>query len=347
MKNILVIDDSTLMRRVLSDIINESKDYQVKYIAQNGIEGLKILEQNKDVDIIFLDIHMPKMNGIEFLEIVNKKRIKVDIFVFSSVANEDGEETMKALELGALEFVKKPTNILSNRAKFKDQIFRIINMLEVKNDSAMGNKLTTRITHTYNKDQKGKGKIVAIACSTGGPKALQEVIPKLPVNLNAPVLVVQHMPVGFTNSLAERLNSLSNIEVKESSDGEEIEKGKVYIAQGGKHLLVSTRDEKMYIKHSDEKSVSGLKPYANHMYDSLLNSNYEEIICVVLTGMGNDGTDGIKKLNSHRNIFVMAQDAESSVVYGMPKMVTESGLVDEILTLSDISKAIIKRVGVN
>ncbi len=347
MKNILVIDDSTLMRRVLSDIINESKEYQVKYVAQNGIEGLKILELHKDIYINFLDIHMPRMNGIEFLEIINKKHIKVDIFVFSSIANEDGEETMKALELGALEFVKKPTNILSNREKFKDQIFRIMNMLEVKNDSDVGNKFVTRVTNTYSNEHKGKGKLVAIACSTGGPKALQDVIPKLPANLNAPVLIVQHMPVGFTKSLADRLNELSDIEVKESSDNEKIKNGTVYIAQGGKHLLVNAQWDAAYIEHSNEVPVSGLKPYANYMYNSLLNSNYEEIICVVLTGMGNDGTDGIKKLNSHKNIYVMAQDAESSVVYGMPRAVTESGLVDEILTLSDISKAIIKRVGVN
>lgn len=352
MKKILIIDDSTLMRRVLSDIINESRDFRVLYTATDGIAGLKILEEHDDVDAIFLDIHMPKMGGIEFLEVLKKKNIETDVFVFSSIATQDGEETMRALELGALEFIKKPTNILSKRADFKYHVFRLLDMLSEKDDGLrVKNSLKkvepTKVKHTSTKNKSGSGKLVAIACSTGGPKALQSIIPFLPENLNAPVLIVQHMPKGFTESLAKRLNELSKITVKESVDGEELQNGVCYIAKGGCHLLVESKNGKSYAKHSSAEPVTGLRPYANYMYDSLCNVNYGEIICVVLTGMGADGTAGIKKLDSARNIYVIAQDADSSTVYGMPRAVAEAGLVDEVHTLLDVSNAIIKKIGVN
>ncbi len=345
-KNILIIDDSALMRRVLSDIINESSNYQVVYTATDGIAGLKILEEHNDIHVIFLDIHMPKMDGIEFLEVAKRKNINVDTFVFSSIATKDGEETMRALELGALDFISKPTNILSNKDRFSKIVFDLLDMLEVKRQSARVETIVTKVEKKIVVKVGGKGKIVALACSTGGPKALQSVIPLLPSNLKAPVIIVQHMPKGFTESLAKRLDDISSIRVKEAEDGEELKNGIVYIAKGGCHLLVKTINGKAYASLSEAPPVIGLRPYANYMYDSLINSDFEEIVCVVLTGMGSDGTDGIKKLNGTKNIHVIAQDATSSVVYGMPRAIAESGLVDEVYTLLDISKAIIKKVGV-
>ena len=194
----------------------------------------------------------------------------------------------------------------------------------------------------------GKKKIVALACSTGGPKSLQQVIPMLPAKLDAGVVLVQHMPAGFTASLAARLNEMSDINVKEGADGDVIQKGWVYIAPGGKHIEVVKKASEYVIKLNDEPPIDGLRPCANVMYKSLVQCNYDEITCVVLTGMGADGTEGIKTLSaSHKKIHVIAQDEDSCVVYGMPKAIAQTGLVDEVVPLNKIAETITKNVGVS
>lgn len=189
-------------------------------------------------------------------------------------------------------------------------------------------------------------KIVAIASSTGGPKALQDVIPRLPKNLNAPVLLVQHMPKGFTASLAERLDETSPIKVSEACEGEIIEKGHVYIAPGGKHMKLVKKGGGYAITLTDEPSREGVKPCANYMYESLMDSGYDEVVCAVLTGMGADGTAGIKALNDKKKLFVVAQDEETSTVYGMPKAIASTGLCNSVVPLQSVADQIIKNVGV-
>ncbi len=187
-------------------------------------------------------------------------------------------------------------------------------------------------------------KIVAIACSTGGPKALQEVIPKLPKVLGAPVLLVQHMPEGFTKSLADRFDETSEIIVKEAVDGEMVRSNRVYIAKAGKHMQVVFDGLNHKIALTDEPSREGVKPCANYMYESLKNSVYEEIICVVLTGMGADGTEGIMNLAQKKRIKVIIQDRESAVVYGMPGSVAKKGIPHKVVKLSEIADEIKKMV---
>lgn len=189
-------------------------------------------------------------------------------------------------------------------------------------------------------------KLVAIVSSTGGPRALQQVIPKLPKNLDAPVLVVQHMPEGFTNTLSIRLNQLSAVEVEEASDDVPVEAGHVYIAKGGKHMILECKKSKVRIKLDDSEPVVGLKPCGNNMFESLCDMPYDEIICVVLTGMGADGTKGIRTLAKHKSIYVIAQDKKSSTVYGMPKAVYESHITDKVCDIKDIADEIVKKVGV-
>ena len=193
---------------------------------------------------------------------------------------------------------------------------------------------------------KSSKKLVALACSTGGPKALQSVIPKLPANLDAAVLLVQHMPVGFTKSLAERLNELSAIKVKEAVDGEILKKGTVYIAQGGSQMRLIKKGGDYIITETVEAARNGLKPCADIMYESLVGMDFDDITCVVLTGMGSDGTLGIKQLNEKNNIYVIAQNEETCTVYGMPKVVTDVGLADEVVPLEAVADAITKNVGV-
>ncbi|MBE5864837.1 MAG: chemotaxis protein CheB [Lachnospiraceae bacterium] len=197
------------------------------------------------------------------------------------------------------------------------------------------------------REVKAGSKVVAIASSTGGPHALHSVIPALPQNLNAPVLLVQHMPKGFTHSLAERLNELSRIQVKEATDGEELRKGTVYIAKGGVHMKVHhSTTGRYYIRYSDEPVRDGVKPNANYMYESLADSGFESVVCAVLTGMGADGTDGISALRETDNTYVIAQNEESCTVFGMPGSIVKSGLADIVLPLNQIAQEIVRKVGV-
>ena len=193
----------------------------------------------------------------------------------------------------------------------------------------------------------GKNKLVALACSTGGPKALQSVIPFLPKNLDAPMVLVQHMPAGFTKSMADRLNEVSPIAVKEAEDGDKLEKGHIYVAPGGKHMeVVKCADGSHKISLNNMPAIGGLRPCANITYDSLSKSGFDEIVCVVLTGMGADGTNGILSLGHHKPIHVISQSAETCIVYGMPKAIEESGVVDEVVPLEKVAETIVKNVGV-
>lgn len=190
------------------------------------------------------------------------------------------------------------------------------------------------------------GSIVAIACSTGGPKALQGVIPLLHASLNAPVVIVQHMPEGFTRSLADRLNELSELTVTEAVDGEVLECGRAYVAKGGLHMEIHKNSlNQPIIRYQGKPLREGVRPCANYMYESLAETDYTRIICVVLTGMGSDGRDGISVLKNKKKIQVIAQNQDTSVIYGMPKCVVEAGLADEILPLSQIADRIEKLAG--
>jgi len=353
MKKILVIDDSTLMRRVMSDIIITTKEYIVAYTASNGVDGLAILEENSDIAAVFCDINMPRMNGLELLQIAKLRNINVPFIVFSS--KENIHDTVTALELGAIEFIKKPERVLGKKnLAFEESVIKALKMASLSNDKINDNKTSlikssarTSELSIGNDDNNGKErKLVAIVCSTGGPKALQLVIPKLPKNLAAPVLVVQHMPEGFTETLANRLNDISKINVKEATNNETIKNGTVYIAKGGKHLTLEYSQRKAKIKFDDSPPVVGLKPYGNIMFESLSEMPYDEIICVVLTGMGNDGTKGIIKLSRSKKLHVIAQDEASSTVYGMPRAIYESGITNCVCDINDISEEIIKKVGV-
>ena len=372
-KNILVVDDSVLMRRLISDIINEDSRFQVSDIAMNGLDAFDLVTRNTaKYDVVLLDINMPKMNGIQFLEQLEKLRIRQRVIVVSTLAKEGAAETVRCLELGAFDFVTKPDSYAEARNEsFRNRLLHSLGVAtglqvddeiktadtrrtaEGKNIAAATSRALSELTTAVVKRaahksvEAGAKKLVALACSTGGPKALQSVIPLLPAELDAPVVMVQHMPAGFTKSLAERLNELSKITVKEAEDGEVLKKGVVYIAQGGKQMRIIKKAAGYVIsENADEASVGGLKPCADIMYESLVDSDYDDIICVVLTGMGGDGTLGIKQLNSKKNIYVIAQNEETSIVYGMPKVVAEAGLVDEVLPLEAVAEAITKNVGV-
>ena len=382
-RKFLIIDDSALMRRVMFDIITKNSEYEVVDVANNGIEGLdKIISHPGYYDLILLDINMPKMNGLEMLEALSKHRVKETVVVVSTVAKEGAKETLKALELGAVDFVTKPENFYEVKGEgFRDNILNLIDVVcstdydrnvvhttasipstsktvvqplpSIARTSApvLGSTSSTDVDKAVKgamNIKNGKLKLVALACSTGGPKSLQQVIPFLPANLDAPVVMVQHMPKGFTESLAARLDGLGDIRVHEAKDGDLVEKGHVYIAPGGMHIRIEKRGAQHFIRYEDVPAVDGLKPCANIMYRSLINCGYDEITCVVLTGMGSDGTAGIKELaDSGQKIHVIGQDKDSCVVYGMPRAIAEAGLTNEVVPLNKITQSIIKNVGVS
>lgn len=403
-KKILVIDDSALMRRVISDIINEGNEYEVAAIAKDGVQGFDLIVSNPNLySAVILDINMPKMNGLELLKELQKNHIEQTVIVVSTVAKEGAKETIQALEYGAFDFVTKPENYLETKgATFKEAIHKMLDVAtnsksslertrSTRNLTPISSKTRVPVTNatqrnkneaqfrpaatvrdrnsaisalrkrsiennaapdkidvsTYKNIKSHKKKIVALACSTGGPKSLQQVIPVLPKNLDSGVVVVQHMPAGFTASLAQRLNEMSEIRVKEAEHGEIIKKGVVYIAPGGQHLKIVKSGSEYKIELNREPAIDGLRPCANIMYQSLENSDFDEITCVVLTGMGADGTKGIKGLAAKKkNIHVIAQDEDSCVVYGMPKAIAQTGLVDEVVALNHIASSITKNVGV-
>lgn len=197
-------------------------------------------------------------------------------------------------------------------------------------------------------DENAAGKkVIAIASSTGGPKALQSLIPKLPKELNAPVLIVQHMPAGFTEALAGRLNTLSELSVKEAAEGDVLTCGHVYLARGGRHMNVVKHAGKHVIHYTDDPPREGVRPCANYMYESLADSCFDEIICVVMTGMGSDGTVGIRNLKEKKKIVVISQNEETCTVYGMPRSVVQAGLSEKEVPLEQIANEIKKNVGVN
>lgn len=353
-KNILVVDDSALMRRVMCDIINSDGRFEVKDIARDGMDALELIK-SKSYDAVVLDINMPRMTGLELLEALQEANIRVNVIMASTLTVGGAKETMQALELGAVDFVTKPGNFIEARGlDFRQTLLRVLEGVldahKVTIQSYGTGGLRRESSFSARKEvSAGRSmgqKLVALACSTGGPKSLQSVLPHLPKNLDAPILLVQHMPAGFTATLAGRLNELSEIQVKEAQDGEEIVKGCAYIAPGGKHLKCVRSGSGHRISISDEPPRDALKPCANIMYESLLESHYDEITCVVLTGMGSDGTKGIRQLATKKQLYVIAQDAPSSVVYGMPKSVTEAGLADKVASLDAVADEITRNVGV-
>ena len=356
MKKILVIDDSALMRTVLSDIINADSRFQVVDKAKDGVEGLELLKKNT-YDAVVLDINMPRMDGITMLKEVQKNKIRAKIMMASTDTKEGAKITMDALDLGALDFVHKPDR--ASECRGEDFTRHFINTLAAVaesrapsstrafsfEDAKESRKVVELVTKSASKITGNR--IVAIASSTGGPRALQAVIPKLPKNLKTPVVLVQHMPEGFTASLAERLDSLSEIKVKEAAEGDQLQPGTVYISRGGKHMHIVKNGGKASVHYVDGPTREGVRPCANFMYESLMESDYDEICCVVMTGMGADGTEGIKNLKTRKKVHVIGQEESTCTVYGMPKAVATAGLVDQVVKLDNIAQEIIMHVGVN
>jgi two-component system, chemotaxis family, protein-glutamate methylesterase/glutaminase len=344
---VLVVDDSAFMRKVITDILSSDDKIQVVDIAKDGKEALEKISSLKP-DVVTLDIEMPEMDGLNCLKEILKREF-IPVIMLSCLTEAGEGATIQALEDGAVDFITKPTNIFEMKSKEKRQ--EIIDKIKIACNITKVSRDIDRVTKLKNKSEIKENynlrNIVAIGTSTGGPKALQSVIPVIPGDVQAAFLVVQHMPPGFTKSLAIRLNNMSEVNVKEAEDGEIVKAGFVYIAPGDYHMLVEKRNnEGLKIKLSQAPPVGAHRPAVNVLMESLSKTGLTNIIGVIMTGMGGDGSEGIKMLKEFNNSHIIAQDEKTCVVYGMPKVAMQTGAVDVVVPLQEITNEIMKIVGV-
>ena len=336
---VMVVDDSALMRKMISDILNSDPEIEVIATAKNGREAVDKAIKLKP-DVITMDIEMPVMDGLLATGEIMARDPR-PIVMLSSLTGENAPETITALNLGAVDFIQKPSGTISlDIKKISDLIIAKVKSAASANLTALKKPpMIAKKRRTIEIKKSSHRKIVLIASSTGGPRALSSVIPRFPGNFPYPILLVQHMPKGFTKSLAERLNKESEIRVKEAEDGEVLEKATCYIAPGGKHIIY--KDGK--VLHDDSPPIGTLKPAADITFFSVAQNFGGSAVVAVLTGMGKDGTEGVRKLKSKIPTYAIAESEETAVVYGMPKSLVNSGLADEVLPLHEICDRIIEK----
>lgn len=362
---VLVVDDSAFMRRVISDIIKGAADLEVCGTAKNGLDALDKIRQ-LDPDVVTMDVEMPQMDGIATLEIIMRDFAR-PVVMLSSLTRAGADETIKALTIGAVDFIAKPSGQISldietvkeeivakvrAAAAIRPRMAVLRKMYEKAGKQEPARAETVKAAPVRVPSSAGAGvgsvplnRLVVIGTSTGGPKALHEVITRLPANLGAGVLIVQHMPPNFTRSLAERLNNLSQIQVKEAEQGEIVLPGHVYIAPGDFHLNViqqnDTNGRKLLIQLSKNPPRGSLRPSVDDMFESVARHYWSKIVGVIMTGMGTDGTEGIRFIKE-KGATIIAEDQSTCVVYGMPKSAIEAGLVDRVVPLPRISDEIVR-----
>lgn len=348
MIRVLIVDDSPFLRRILKDILQIDDSIIVVGEAKNGKEAIDKIYSLKP-DVVTLDVEMPVMDGITSLKYIIRN-FNIPVIMLSSFTKEGAQLTLKALEEGAFDFIPKPTNIF----KSEGQIFQqdIINKIKAAarsnikanlSNCTINKKLNTTSRKTVENDLNFENLIV-IGASTGGPRALQSVIPLIPKNINASIAVVQHMPPKFTKSLADRLNSISEIEVLEGEDNLILKRGYCYIAPGDYHMKIIEDGNIFKLKLDKGPLVKGLRPSVDVLMESASKLNGLKIVGVIMTGMGTDGANGIVEIKKSKG-YIIAQDKESSIVFGMPKSAIATKCVDKVVPLNKIAEEIIEIVG--
>lgn len=332
----LVVDDSVFMRTVLKGALSSAQNIEVIGTAQNGNEALEKIEALKP-DVITLDIEMPGLTGLEVLERVMKKN-PLPVVMVSTKTQEGAEMTFQALELGAVDYVAKPlADKNASLAGFRNKVVRAVETAFASNRSRLGTTAATRVMRPSTKDIR-TDTVVAIGISAGGPATLHKLIPKLPQEF-PPIVLTQHMPADFTGPFAKRLCEESELEVREAKAGDELKPGLLLIAPGSCHLKVLKQGARYVVQLDDGPKVSGFRPSVDVLFDSVARAFKDNAIGLVMTGMGCDGAEGIKSLRK-AGAKTLAQDQESSVVYGMPKAAAATGCVDRIVSLAEIPDAI-------
>jgi two-component system chemotaxis response regulator CheB len=347
---VLVIDDSAIVRQVLSAIINEISDMEVIDTASDPIFALKKLEKIRP-DVIILDVEMPRMDGLTFLKKLMKEN-PYPVVMCSTLTQKSSETSMKALRLGAVEIVGKPTSNLKQELGAQKKL--IIDAIRAAAKAKISNlsmpfNMPATIINAQKKETADvilpkfatvqstpSNKLIAIGASTGGTQALECVISALKKDTPG-VVIVQHMPKAFTVTFSKRLNSVSEVYVKEAENGDMIETGKVLIAPGDKHMIVENRAGKLYVSIKNGPLVSRHRPSVDVLFRSVAQSAAKQTLGIIMTGMGDDGANGMKEMFDF-GAFTVAQDEASCVVFGMPAVAIERGGVKKISSLENISK---------
>ncbi len=360
---VIVVDDSAFMRKMISEIIEEDNEIEVVAKLRNGKELIEKVDKFNP-DIITLDLEMPEMDGLETLKELHKKNKNYSIMMLSSLTTKGSEKTMECLENGAIDFITKPSGSISlDIRKVQENLIEKIKSISkrgirtrVSNKSIDVSKTTIKSNNIYNdtkvKELKKSENInmitiknkkidaIVIGASTGGPKALQQLLTKFEANIGVPIFVVQHMPQGFTKAFSERLNKICNLKVLEGEEGLKIEKNVIYIAKGGYHMTVGT-DGRIHL--NEEDPIWGVRPAVDKLFDSAIKAYRGNLISVVLTGMGRDGARGTSNVKDYGGVTI-SEDESTCTIYGMPKAAFETGKVDLVLPLNNICDEVTKIV---
>lgn len=341
---VIVIDDSAFMRRMISDILESDQRIKVIATCRNGEEGtqkIKLLSP----DVVTLDVEMPIMDGITTLKKIMAEH-PLPVVMLSNVTKEGASKTFQAISFGAVDFIPKPSGAISlDIDQIKTEIIaKVLAASRVKmEDSIHDTVKETTGFHQINK--KPYPTLVAIGTSTGGPRALQTVLTSLPEDYTAPILIVQHMPQGFTKSLADRLNTLVQIQVKEAVHGEIIQEKTAYIAPGNYHMKIRQAGTSFAIELTQEAPLHSHRPSVDVLFHSMAQLQDVNKLAVVLTGMGNDGAEGIKKIREiDSQAIIIAEAEDTAVIYGMPKAAIQTGAVNLVVPLPQIGKTISKLI---
>jgi two-component system chemotaxis response regulator CheB len=345
---VIIIDDSAFMRKMITDILTSDHRIQVSAAARNGQDGLEKINKHHP-DVVTLDVEMPVMDGMTALKHIMKEN-PLPVVMLSSVTGKGAEQTMQAIAGGAVDFIEKPSGAISlDIKKIKDEmIAKVLAASQVKLRQPKSQQYRPQQpAFVKTPPRQYKETMIVIGTSTGGPKALQQILTALPANFPAPILIVQHMPPGFTLSLARRLDSLSELTVKEAVCGEVIQKGCAYIAPGGYHMKVRSSGTNHIIELTEEKAKHGHRPAADILFESVAGISMNKI-AIILTGMGSDGAAGFEKVRETDDQAVLIAEAEeTAVVYGMPRAAVMTGTVNHVISLQQIADFIARLTGPN
>jgi two-component system chemotaxis response regulator CheB len=339
---VLVIDDSAYVRKVVTQMLSRSPFLHVVGAARDGKEALELVEELHP-DVITCDLNMPVMDGVSFVQ-AQMARDAIPIVIIS-IAAESGEQVLAALDAGAVDFVQKPTALATE--KLTDIAIDLI--AKVKAAGASRRRRTTVIAAPGTPDvvsssvPRGDFDVVVIGVSTGGPQGLKVVIPQLPADFRVPIAMVMHMPVGYTEMYAQKLDAQSPLRVVEAGDGEELRPGTVYLAPAGRHLLFR-RENQRVVTHLDVRPLDAAhRPSVDVLFQSAAEVYGRHTLGVVMTGMGSDGREGAAWIKAQGG-GILTEAEETCVVYGMPRSVVEAGLSDEHVPLHQLARAIMERV---
>jgi two-component system chemotaxis response regulator CheB len=341
----LVVDDSAFMRSAISSMLSSDPDIQVVGLAKDGLEAIakiKILRP----DIVTLDVEMPRMDGIEALKHIMASN-PVPVVMVSSLTTEEAQVTLEALDLGALDYIPKnladlSVNILRIKKDLLEKIKHLAKKKVLRRATMPGEPVVVEAMPKRSGERRIN--VMAMGTSTGGPKALQEIIPKLPKDFPVPIVIAQHMPKAFTGPFAERLDQLSKITVKEAKHNDVLEPGVAFVAPGGKHMKLKRVDLlKVNVDISSEDEGAGYRPSVDVLVSSVADVFPGRALGIILTGMGSDGVKGIEKLKkTGGRVFV--QNEKTCVVFGMPKAVVDAHLADKVLPIEKFAKEIVNAV---